>query len=202
MKRLYALLFAFGMLLSVGVQAQNGFVVSVTIPDDIEEFPNQEVLIPVYVDFSNAEAPGVGSVELTISFDESVLTNFHGIENEAWMEGGWQWGIPEDGKIKMNAENFQQATTLNGRLLNLRFTYAGGESALTFEGKNAPGESEVGLAGESSPQKNGAANPVSTDFQDGFISERTAPIPVSDWALFLGMGLIAIFLVGRAVRIL
>lgn len=189
MKRLYALLFAFGMLLSVGAYAQD---VTVKIGDE-EAFANTNVLIPVYMDATDAPGDGVCSFEFRITYNPDVLTGFVAFHSEIIDINDIITSADTPGLIIFNWEETNANLKIDDVLLEMEFAYAGDYSDIEFDDSGNP-DLEIGQCD--------ATAITNTEYIDGSISERTAPIPVSDWALFLGMGLIAIFLVGRAVRIL
>lgn len=195
MKRLYALFFAFGMLLAFTVHGQNGAEATVDIAD-VTKFPGT-VEVPIYVDFSevnDGDTDGVASFEFSISFDSAVISGVLTPTNYAD-------GIDEDnvefdsapGEFKINWEGMGTPLTTEGKLFDMVFIYEGDYSDISFEDTGVEGETELGYV-------NG--DPITNVlWADGSITERTAPIPVSQWALFIGFGLIGIFIVIRAIRI-
>ena len=192
MKKLYALLFAFGMLLAINVQGQSTAIVDIA---DVTKFPGT-VEIPIDVDFSGVDDgtnAGVGTFEFSIEYDSDVLTGFlypanlaTGITTVTYDES--------NGSLSINWEGLGSPLTTNGKLFDMVFTYAGGFSNIVFVDTFVAGETELGYV-------NGDQI-TDAEFNDGSISERTAPIPVSQWAFFLGFGLMALFLVIRVIRIL
>ena len=190
MKRLYALLFAFGMLLSVGAYAQD---VTVKIGDE-EAFANTNVLIPVYMDATDAPGDGVCSFEFGMSFESDVL-EFVGFHSET-IDVSDIYDIDSgSGYLVFNWTNVSADITDDVVLFYIEFTYSGGSSIIEFD-------VDAGNIDAIEISRCDDASPHNAAFLDGSISERTAPIPVSQWAFFLGFRLMALFLVIRVIRIL
>jgi len=188
MKKQIFITIALTFLLAFGVKADP--VVTVTI-DDVVKQPGT-VLVPVFVDFSDAPGGGVGSIELTITFDNDVLTEFIGPQNEAIAPGDWVHPKGDVGnEFKINWSDYDNPSTLDGKLFDLEFEYAGGYSPLTFVDKNIAGESEIG--GESD------AEVVTATFNDGSITQAP-PIPIALWSMLIGFGLISLFTLKRSAR--
>ncbi len=186
MKRQILLTIALSFIFTIGVNAEP--IVSVTI-DDVVKQPGT-VLVPVYADFSDAPGDGVGSVELTITFDQNVLVEFNGLVNEGFAEGEWLFPTGQvGGEFKLNWEDFNDPTKFEGKLFDLEFEYDGGYSDINFKDPNVAGITEIG--GEDT------ATQIEATFTNGSISEEIPSIPIALWSLVIGFGLISFFTIKR-----
>jgi len=198
MKKLYALFFAFGMLLAINVQGQNNNDPDVTVKiADKEAYANTNVLIPVYMDATDAptDIEGVCSFEFGMSFNAGVLdfVGFHSatIDASEILEDNIDSG---PGYLVFNWENNNANIIGDVTLFYIEFEYSGGSSPIAFD-------AGVGDIDAIEISRCDDAIPHNAEFIDGSISELIRPIPVSQWALFIGFGLIGIFIVIRAIRI-
>lgn len=181
MKKLFLICLSLVILLSFGTYAQNATVQI----GEVTGTPGTQVHIPVMVDFSNVTG-GVCAFDLTIAFDENVLTEFIGVDNVSGItEDAIDFAPgtigPTNGEIYFAYFNLP-GSTLDGKLFDLVFEYDGGDSYLSFVTPNESGITEIG---------NCVAEAVSTDFTDGSITEAP-PIPIGNWVLYMVIGLIAI----------
>ena len=188
MKKQIILFFALGLIFAFTVKADP--VVTVEI-DDVVKQPGT-VLVPVYVDFSGAPGDGVGSIELTISFDNTVLTEFKTLKNITHGNGDWVFQENDtSGEIIINWSDYTDPTKTNGQLLDLEFEYAGGDSQISFVDPGTEGVTEIG--GESD------GDVVTATFEDGSITQAP-PIPIALWSLLIGFGLISLLTLKRTAR--
>lgn len=180
MKKLIVLFLALTSVFALSLNAQN----TVTI-GDVTALPGP-VDIPIDVDFG--VVTNTCSFDLTINFDITQLT-WVGIGDVASLPGGSVSvsPVPDPSTGQVNLTWFDGTSTgssLDGVLLNLQFIYAGGNSAISFSA--VPGDNELGDCISS-------IGGISSTFTDGSITE-SALVPVSNWAIFLGIGLIVVFM--------
>ena len=191
MKKIFITTLSLFLLLSVSVQAQ-GFEVTVDIADVTDALPGY-VLIPVIVDFSNTN-DGVCAFDLTISFDENVLTEFYGVANvhDDVDINDIEFKVgnvgPTDGQIKISFAKVDANLTTNDTLFEMEFEYAGGYSDITFEDIGEAGVTEVGDCESVIEQ-------IDAEFINGSISQFIPPVPLNNWVIYLSMGLILSFFV-------
>ena len=186
-KSFLPLLFIFAIF-SMSARAQ-----TVTIPENFEGVPGQQVSIPVTVDTDGQE---ICSFDFEIHYDNSVLefievTGFGGggsldADDEAgdsplkigWNSTDQNTGItPDDGEV----------------LLYIVFDYEGQSSTLNFEDPNTYGASALTDCSVDNVV-------VEATFNNGSIIPVSAPVPVSKWALMIGFGLMVVFVVLRIVK--
>jgi len=180
-----------GLFLLISLSARAEDEATVDIAEVINALTGT-VLIPVMVDFSETtDIDGVCGFDFTISFDETVLTMFHGVTNlHPDIEDKLPITIrPGDvgetyGEIKISFYDSDAKLKTDGILFEMEFEYAGGFSLLTFVDVGEAGKTEVGDCEETVEQ-------IPTLFIDGSISPR--PVPVNNWAIFLSLGLIVSF---------
>lgn len=169
---------------------------TVTLPH-ISSGPGS-VTIPVAYDFTTYD---VCAFEIAITFDTNELTYVDYNEGD----------IPDDADFQVNEA---PAGTINiawakvgaidnaGILVNLDFDYTGtgGSTDLEFTvtgfipGHPFPGGDPSWLA-DCTPEV------VTTTFTDGSITYQSAAVPLSSWALVLGMVLMATFVAVRFLRV-
>ena len=199
MKKQTLLFLAISFIISFGVKADPA-TVTVTI-DHVIEQPGT-VSIPVHFDI-DVDEPGVGSIELLIDYDTSVLTEFKGFKNiaseieDTWVElAGVDSQDPGELKINTNANNEDDyLESFSGVLFEIEFEYAGQYSDITFEQKNEDGGSEIGGGEDTS----GDAIKITADFVNGSITQAPS-IPIALWSVIVGFGLISLFTLKRAAR--
>lgn len=189
MKKMLITTLSLFILLSLGAHAQQ-FDATVDIADVTDALPGT-VLIPVMVDFSET-SDGVCAFDLTISFDENVLTEFYGVTNvhNDIDINDIDFGVgslgPTNGEIKISFANMNANLTTNDTLFEMEFEYAGGYSVFAFESIGIPGETEVGDCEDIIEQ-------ILTEFIDGSISQFIPPVPLNNWVIYLSIGLMLTF---------
>ncbi len=179
MKKLIVLFLALTSVFALSLNAQNTVKIG-----DVTALPGL-VDIPINVNFG--VVTNTCTFDLTINFDNTQLT-WVGVNNVAALPGTNLVAVAVNSptQIKLSwTDNTPIATgsNLNGVLLNLGFTYTGGNSAITFSAP-AFGIVELGSC---------AGFAISSTFTNGSITE-SALVPVSNWAIFLGIGLIVVFM--------
>jgi len=178
MKKVLLLLFVFS--LAFHVQGQ----VSVTIGD--VERGEGTIFVPVEADFSS----GICAFDLFVNFDEAVL-EFTGIANVAALPGDdiqFNTVTPSQAKISW-FDLTDDGTTFAGKLFYLGFTNHGGDSDIDFDADTEFGDCD-GLA----------LPPGDVTLTGGSVT--TVPVPLGRWALIIGAGLIVLFVVLRATRVI
>ncbi len=171
MKRLLIVLLALSLFAGYNVNAQ----AVVTIPD-VTELPGP-VTIPVTVDFSGVVSD-VCSFDFHLDYNPLVLTlNSISSEDPSLALGSFINDLP-NGIITWSATP-GNGTDMTGVIFNLNFTYAGGSSDIDFDLIN----SEVA---------NCPGSVITQTYNNGSITE-SALVPVSNWAIFLGIGLMIVF---------
>ncbi len=182
MKKHFVLLFTLVFALAFSVKGQSA---SLMIPDDLEGEPGLTVLVPVYltntVPFCN--------IDLYIGFDSNVLT-FQGIVDSQLPGNTFANTLPgSDSEILINWFALE-GQTLDGLLLYVQFMYHGGETDINFL-------TELIEIIDCTP----AGNDISFTVANGFIGP-VPPIPLSNWAIFLGLGLIVGLVVLRMTKVI
>ncbi len=183
MKKVFSFFFALTFALSVSVFAQ-----SVTLGTEMGPSP---VDIPVTF---NLNGNVITALDLTIdvvtpgvvtgaSFFAADAVSFNVLP--AVSLAGNQITVTWDGGTQQISE------PTDGVLFYLRLTGFVGSSDLEFISENEPGENEWLTTG---------AVPVTSTFVDGEV-EFTAPVPLANWAIFIGLGLIIAFVVVRFRRL-
>ncbi len=175
MKKLIVLFLALTSIFALNLNAQN----TVTI-GDVTALPGP-VDIPIDVNFG--VVTNTCAFDLQINYDVTQLT-FTGIANINGLISPDPTASEGTPGIIDITWSFGSPSNLNGKLLDMQFIYTGGNSALEF---SAPAAGVVELG-----DCNGA-QPISSTFIDGSITE-SALVPVSNWAIFLGIGLIVVFM--------
>ena len=193
MKKQILLSIALTFILAFGVKADPVGIVTVTI-DDVVRQPGT-VLVPVYADFSNAPGDGVGAFDLTFKVEnDNVLTDFNGVDNPHPEIDAGDLLAPSQGTTSNFSLNWKVGsatpTYMVGKLFDLEFDYAGGDSEISFFGENVFGESEIGETD---------AEPITATFVHGSITQAP-PIPIALWSLLIGFGLISLFTLKRSAR--
>jgi len=175
MKKLIVLFLALTSVFALNLKAQN----TVTI-GDVTSLPGP-VDIPIDVNFGVVTS--TCSYDLTINYTTTQLT-WVGVANVDLTAplAAPSVSFPGAGQVKLSWVTGSGGSSFAGKLLDMQFTYAGGDSDITF---SAPAAGVVELG-------NCSATTISTTFTDGSISELDL-VPVSNWAIFLGIGLIVVF---------
>ena len=195
MKKLSTFCFSLLILFSFSAYAQNVATVQIGEGVPVIGTPATQVLIPVMVDFSNVSAE-VCAFDLTIAFDENVLTEFIGLDNVSGeiteTSIGFDPGTigPTDGEIYFAYFVLGPGTTLQGKIFDLVFEYSGGDSGISFVSPNAEGITEIGDCN---------AEAVPTTFINGSITEVSL-VPIGNWVLYTVFGLIAIAVAAVSLR--
>jgi len=99
---------------------------TISLPVLNNQTPGPGLLVPLNVNFSTAPS-GVGSFSLDIQFNPKVMT-FTAINNPALAD--IEASVVSGNKVRLFW--YGTSTNLNGKLLDLNFTYHGDNSALTF----------------------------------------------------------------------
>lgn len=123
MKRIITIITIMLGIMAFGYAGSNP---TVTLPVLNNQIPGPGLLVPLNVNFSTA-ANGVGSFSLDIQFNPKVMT-FSAINNAALAD-------IESSVVSGNTVRlfwYGSASFLNGKLLDLNFTYHGDNTALTF----------------------------------------------------------------------
>ncbi len=191
-KSLLPLLFIFAIF-SMSSRAQ-----TVTIPENFEGVPGEQVSIPVIVDTDGDE---ICSFDFEIHYNNSVL-DF--IEVTGFQPEGTLLADDDDGSspltVGWDSGDNPGITVDDETLLYLVFDYSGQTSTLAFEGIDTQGQSALSDCSDGTFM-------VPTTFNNGSIIPVTddpdpdpAPVPLSSWALVLGIGLMAGFVILRVVR--
>jgi hypothetical protein len=177
MKKLIVLFLALSSIFALNLNAQN----TVTI-GDVTALPG---LVDIPIDVNFGVVTNTCSFDLTINYNTSQLT-WVGIANVngTLPSPAPTVSFPSVGQVKISWLSGSVGSAINGKLLDMQFTYAGGNSDLTF---SAPAAGVVELGNCTGP------SPIATTFNDGSITE-SALVPVSNWAIFLGIGLIVVFM--------
>ena len=185
MKKLFTLLFALTFVFATGLIAQNP---TVTIGNETGTSP---VDVPVDFDFNGAS---IGSFDLTISYDESLITNVQFVAGSITFTDIPVISYPNPGEFRVNWSNTSgQELTGTGNFY-LRFTgNAIGSSDLDFVTPNTENITELGLAG--------SGDIVTATFTNGSVTFDALPIPFKNWAVYLGFGLIFAFVIVRFRRL-
>ena len=201
MKKIFTFLFAISLFLGFALNAKAQFVAEVDI-DDVIKLPNRVVEIPIFVDFDRGEV--VRSFELWLDYNDNVI-EFLGIANVAdeftVPPVNVVPGAPADPRAKLFLEWTDPGTDdlaagFEGKLLDLQFYYNGGFSAITYVFQEPDGETRTEVGGGDI-----GGDFLLTEFIPGSINEETVPVPLSNWALFAGLFLIAGFMAFRMVKL-
>lgn len=196
MRKLYTIVCLVLLGFSVNILAQN----TVSLPHvSLVPNPDNPVSIPITVNFS---VHPVGSFEIQVEFDENVL-EYQGVTGPA-LSGITSPGLIGTQPVLLTWESGgPDASTFEGDLILLDFIYTGTEgvtnlsfSQTAFEpGHLIPGDDPSWLT-DNAP----TAAVVTTTFNNGSIT-YVSPVPLSIWAVLLGIVLIAAFVVTRIYRI-
>ncbi len=184
MKRIFALILAFGFVSLFSASGQNN---TVSIPHVID-MPGI-VDIPINVDFSEYD---VCAFEFEVSFDGGVL-EFQSAEDNTWAVS-----VGSNGNTVDLAWASLSASDFVGELLKLRFNYLGGTTSLTFTVSAVPGAS--GDPSWLTDCTIGSPAPITTTFTSGSITQA-AHIPLQSWGLLIGIGLIVFASLGWMYRV-
>ncbi|MCF8369914.1 MAG: cohesin domain-containing protein [Bacteroidales bacterium] len=118
-----------------GSIAPDANAVTVTLVDQLnvvpQAYPDNYVLIPLEVDFSQVPL-GVGAFNFEIEYDETILT-FQELQNISTFVPGLTINVlssPSRVALIWNATS--AGINLNGKMLDLKFTYNGGNTQLDF----------------------------------------------------------------------
>ena len=106
------------------------YSVDIELEDQLEQTPGDNISVPLNVDFSNIPT-GAGSFTFIINYNEDVL-DFQSISNEALSD----IFVNELNNPKGVALIWTTSTSgsyLNGKLLDLNFTYLQGNTSMTFD---------------------------------------------------------------------
>ncbi len=181
MKKLFSLVIALGFLFAGSTFGQDA---TVNIPDVMHSSGTIEV--PVEVDFTLKD---VCTFQFYIHFNNDYL-EFQGVENEA-LPGNWSFnGAGSPSPILISWFSLDPAN-FEGKLLDLVFTYNGGNTDIWF-GSVAPEDSSVGDCAA-------AGDYPDVIFNNGSVS-LAPPVPLSNWAVLAGLGLILAFVIVRLGR--
>lgn len=123
MKRITTILILIFGLLSLSQAREN---LTISIPQLNDQIPGPALLVPLNVNFSSA-ANGVGAFTLYIRFDPKVMT-FSSLSNQALNEIGANVVGGNTVLIYWTGN----ASSLNGKLLDLSFVYHGGDGTFNF----------------------------------------------------------------------
>ncbi len=178
MKKLIVLFLALTSIFVLNLNAQQN---TVTI-DNVTAFPGA-VNIPNDVNFGVVTS--TCGFDLTVNYDITQLT-WVGIANVNGTLPSPTPGVsfPGSGQVLLSWPG-SGPSALNGKLLDMQFTYIGGNSSIYF--------TTPALAGEVELVDCSTAATISTTFTNGSITQA-ASVPVSNWAIFLGIGLIVVFM--------
>lgn len=168
---------------------------TVTLPD-IESVPGP-VIVEVDYDFT---AYNVNAFEIAIEFDTNELDYLGYSEGDITDDGDFEVNESTAGEIVI----IWSKTTAKddaGVLVNLEFDYTGtsGSTPLTFSttdgnvGDQAPSDDPSWLSDTD-------GNIVTTTFTNGSIT-FVSPVPLSIWALLLGVSLMVTFVITRFYRL-
>ena len=175
MKKQFVLLFAAMFVMAFSVNAQN----QLTLPD-IEAAPGETIFVPV-----TADLDGICSFEMDIDFNPAVI-EFQGVTGEYHPGGVW---VVDDASVPVQISWIDPTETglvlTNETLFYLEFNYVGGDSPIAFL------DVEIGDC-------LGMAVPVTTT--DGSVTELP-PVPLTHWGVFVGLGLILVFVGLRLFRV-
>lgn len=175
MKKLFSVLIAINFAFMMNANGQTTQAV-VNIQHVIET-PGT-VFVPIDANFDMGTT--IGGFDLTISFDENILT-FIDLANIA-PEVAANITFNDNGDVLISWFDASGADNLNGKLLDLEFDYQGGFSNILF----LPEEEGVT---EITDQ---FGNIVNAEFFDGSIND-VASIPITGWSIVLVFGLIFSF---------
>jgi len=181
MKKVLILFFALTTALSMNVLAQ----ATVTIGNAAGTV-GTTVSVPVTVNFSGISG-GAGAFDFYIDFDAANIV-FQGITGAALsgVNASIPFPLTQPGRLLI-AWSSLTSSNLNGQLLNIQFSSNNvGAYPLTFHVSPAPG----------SFVSDNTATPVASTLNNGSVTFNAA-VPLSNWAIFIGLGLIVAFLVVR-----
>lgn len=168
---------------------------TVTLPD-IESAPGP-VTVEVDYDFTTYD---VYAFEIAIDYDTNELEYIDYSEGDISDDADFQVNESTAGVIEIIWAS-TPAIDDDGVLVNLEFDYSGtsGVTSLTFvETDASPGD--TGPADDPSWLSDTNGNIVTTTFTDGSIT-YVSPVPLSIWALLLGVSLIVTFVITRFYRL-
>ncbi len=114
------------IILGIVVLSHAGTNLSVSLPVMNNQIPGSGLLVPLNVNFSSA-VTGVGAFNLDILFNPKVMT-FTGLNNPALAD--IEASVVSGNTVRLYW--YGTATFLNGKLLDLNFTYHGDDGQLTF----------------------------------------------------------------------
>lgn len=184
MKQLSAVMFTLAIMLSIQSRAQD----MVSIPDNMLASPGDQVSIPLQVNLGNEG--DICGFHFRIQFNGAVLEfigedNVHAsvVQNLDVTENGGSIDITWfDANPITAGDNIET-------LLELEFTFLGGQSDIVFGGPGYPGPSNITDCTEDTAE-------IDTVFSDGFIQEIVpdAPVPLANWAIYLSVSLMVIVL--------
>jgi hypothetical protein len=183
MKKIFTLIFAFGLVSMFSASGQNN---TVSLPHVIET-PGI-VDIPINVDFSEYE---VCAFDIEVNFDGDVLQFQSAVDNT------WSVSVGSNANT-VNLAWAGTSSNYSGELLKLRFNYLGGTTSLTFTVSSDPGASDD--PSWLTDCTIGDPAPITTTFTSGSITQ-TAHIPLQIWGLLIGIGLIVFASLGWIYRI-
>lgn len=184
-KSFLPLLFIFAIF-SMSARAQ-----TVTIPENFEGVPGQQVSIPVVLDTDGEE---ICSFDFEIHYDNSVLEF---IEVDGFQHGGTLLADDNSGSSPLTVgwdSGSNPGINVNSEeVVYLVFNYTGNTSTLAFEGLGTQGRSALSDCTSDNFV-------VSSNFNNGSVIPASAPVPVSGWALMIAFGLMMTFVIFRIVR--
>ena len=184
MKKVFALFFTLTFVLSISTFAQGP---SVTIGSETGASP---VDVPVTFELAGQT---LKSFDLTVAYNPLVISSVaFQASPVVTFTNVPTFSYPAAGQFKVSWSNVSdQSITNNGTLFYLKLFGSVGTSDLDFTSSNVSGENELLTFG---------AAIITSTFVDGDVT-FTAPVPLSNWAIFIGLGLIIAFLVVRFRRI-
>ena len=186
MKKLFSLFIALTFACSISAFAQP----EVTLGNPSGTSPQD---VPVSFDLDNET---VQAFDLTIAYPSGV--SFVGaVDVHALLIDGF-WEVSDDpgaGTVLLSWSKTvgTNPDISNGDLVSLRFSGPVGTHLLTFVDPNTVGVTELYEGDDDTA-------PLTSTFTNGSVT-FVAPVPLSNWAIFIGLGLIIAFLVVRFRRI-
>lgn len=189
MKKLFFLFIALGFVFANNTLGQ---AADATVSLPVLAKPAGDIEVPLNVDFT---LEPVCNFQFYIHFDETELT-FKGITNEE-LVGIFvsPAGSPSPVLISWFApvlDDEPQPANLEGKLLDIKFEYQGDNYAEIGFVVTPPNDSSVGDCVQ-------ADDYAVVVFSDGSVS-LAPPVPLSNWAVLIGLGLILAFVIIKIGR--
>ena len=181
MKKLFSLFIALTFVCSISAFAQ-----TVSIGSESGTSP---VNVPISFDLGSED---MRAFDLTIDVVNSAIVS--GVSFQPGPDATFD-NTPTvtyaGGQVAVSWQDVTDLKTGSGVFFYLAFTGSVGSSDLDFISENVVGQNEL---------VDGTGQPMTATFEDGDVT-FIAPVPLKNWAIFIGLGLIIAFLVVRFRRI-